>query len=269
MLIAHPLTYTTSPSPSPSPPRSLSKDDWKTRFSLAGAKTIGHGSSGVVFAIDEQRVIKVFSLEEEGVLDLERERAIYDKLQIDGKSSSYVVKFEEQWGSGLIMERLTGTLRQHLRKLGPFTTPFYARRWIREFCKGLAFLHENDILHGDIGCQNILLDTDDHIKLCDFAGSKLGDEEAWISYEVRSQHPHFVGKQPTAQTEIFALGSVIYEIWTCRPPYASEPDLVVQQKFLERDFPLSSLNDATIHEVVGKCWLGDYTSVAEVCMDIE
>jgi serine/threonine protein kinase len=257
-----------SPSPSRSPER-IPIDNWKRGFSFIGATSVGHGGSGSVFAIDNARVIKVFSEDYEGQMDLARERAIYEKLQTGGRLSPYIVTFYEEWASGLVLERLDSTLRQHLAQLPQSMTPSHADQWIRESCKGLAFLHENGVLHSDIGCQNILLGTDNHTKLCDFAGSKIEDEDAWISYEVRSQHPGYIGKQPTEETEIFALGSVIFEIWTCRPPYASDPDSVVRKRFSARDFPLSFIEEVSVREIVETCWNGGNRSVAEVCEKFE
>ncbi|KAG0646487.1 Serine threonine-kinase [Hyphodiscus hymeniophilus] len=250
-------------------PRTQNRDEWKANFSFAGSSWVGHGGSGSVFAIDDDRVIKVFSQDEEGQMDLEREWMIYDKLQSGGYSSRNVIKFYEQWASGLVLERLSCTLRQHLAKLPQCTRASSAPQWIRECCEGLVYLHQNGVLHSDLGCQNILLGKDNHAKLCDFAGSKVGDDEAWISYEARSQHPDYLGSQPTQETELFALGSVIFEIWTCRPPYVSEADSSVYQKFLKRDFPLSSIEDQAIQEIVSKCWNGVYNSVTEVCDELD
>jgi len=269
MLVALGNTLSESCSRSPSPQIILNRDEWKRKFSFVGATSVGHGGSGSVFAIDEKRVIKVFSQDDEGQMDLERERTIYDRLQSGGTHSKYILWFEEQWASGLVLERMVGTLRQHLAMSSQSATPPTAPQWVRESCEGLAFLHENGVFHSDIGCQNILLGTDNHVKLCDFAGSRIGDQEAWISYEVRSQHPDYLGRQPTAETEIFALGSVVFEIWTCRPPYASEPDSVVRQKFSARQFPLSSIGDPALRDVAKKCWNGAYSRVTQVCKELE
>lgn len=266
MLAVQGVRLSTSPSRSP---ETIPKDSWKRGFSFIGATSVGHGGSGSVFAIDSARVIKVFSRDDEGQMDLERERAIYERLQSGGRLSPYILTFYEEWASGLVLERLHSTLRQHLAQLPRFATSSSASQWIEESCNGLAFLHENGVFHSDIGCQNILLGTDNHAKLCDFAGSKIGDEDAWISYEVRSQHPDYIGKQPTEETEIFALGSVIFEIWTCRPPYASDPDPVVREKFSACEFPLSFIEEVSVREIVRRCWSSDYRSVAEVCKIFE
>ena len=267
MLAAQVLTH---PPPGSRSHRTIhDKDEWKRHFSFSEATTVGHGCSGLVFAIDEERVIKMFTDDEEGTMDLERERMVYDKLQSDENFSDRIVRFEEQWESGLILERLAGTLRQHLRKLPQSATPPSARQWARETCEGLAFLHQHGVLHSDFGCQNILLGANNHVKLCDFAGSKIGNHDAWISYEVRSQRPSESGKQPTEKSELFALGSVIFEIWTCRPPYASEPHSAVLQKFSAGEFPISYIKDTVVRGIVARCWTGSYGTATEVHDDLD
>lgn len=258
----------TSPYKSRSPP---SRDHWKRSFSFATAKSIGRGTSGTIFAVDDTRVIKVFAEDEEGQLDLVREKEIFDKLQIP-VSSQYIINCEEQWYSGLVLERLVTTLRELLKdfaKNSPDTQHPLALQWSLESCRGLAFLHQRGVLHGDIGCQNILISDKGHAKLCDFAGSSIGDKHAWVAYEIRSQHPLYSGQQPRIETEIFAIGSLLFEIWTLRRPYASETDPVVKKKFLAGDFPIDSVKGLDIEKIISKCWQGGYHAVSAICKDIE
>jgi len=225
-----------------------------------------------VFAIDEERVIKVFPEDTEGRRDLERELAIYHKLE-GGKGSEHIVKFYEEWESGLVLERHNSTLRQLLSLPRDLLPTQITLQWTQGIGHGLNGLHSKEILHGDLGCQNIMVDSSNRTKLCDFAGSRFRDgdtwKDAWISYEVRSQHPQYRGRQPTIETEIFAFGSVVFEIWTSQPPYATESDAVVRRKFLAQDFPLLMIEDFRIRDVVRKCWTGEYERVAEICNDLE
>jgi serine/threonine protein kinase len=192
--------------------QSLSKTDgnWKESFSFYDAQSVGRGSSGSVLAINQDLVIKIFSEDEEGQLDFDREREIYYELQRDG-GSRYIVKFLEVWEDGLVLERLKSSLRFRLREksLPKFTVRM---RWLVQACKALGFLHARNIMHGDIGCHNLLVDKKGHLKLCDFAGSKRARETARICYEIRGQHPDYRVGQPTAKTEIFALVSFGYAV---------------------------------------------------------
>jgi serine/threonine protein kinase len=251
--------------------RGLSSDSWKEDFSFINATCVGRGGSGSVFAIDKERVIKVFPGDEEGERDLERELAIYRKIQ-SGEEDQNIVKFYERWESGLVLQRHKSTLRQVLSS-AMVVPPLFALQWSQEICRGLKRLHSKDILHGDLGCQNIMVNSDSHAVLCDFAGSGFRDgdtwNDAWISYEVRSQHPNYRGQQPTVETEIFAFGSVLFEIWTSQRPYALDSDAAVRKKFLAQDFPVHLIEHLRIREMVRKCWTGNYETVSAICGDLE
>jgi serine/threonine protein kinase len=183
----------------------LAKDHWKHSFDSYDAPIIGRGSSGYVFEIDQDLVFKEFSEDEEGQLDFERETSIYGDLQ-RGSGSPYITKLIEKWRDGLVLERHSCTLRSRLQEKRPFSIE-RRTQWVIEACKGLAFLHQNGIMHGDVGCHNFLVDKEGYIKLCDFAGSKRKGEIARVCYEVRGQHPDYRVGQPTSTTEVFSLVS--------------------------------------------------------------
>jgi serine/threonine protein kinase len=185
--------------------RSAIDERWKLTFDSYDAPSIGRGSSGSILAINKSLVIKVFADDEEGQMDLERETSIYEILQADTRSP-YIVHFIEQWHFGIVMERLDYSLRVYLRQK-PTHSVQKALSWVHDACKGLDFLHSKGIMHGDVGCHNFLINGKQHLKLCDFAGSKREGETARICYEVRGQHPDYQSGQPTRVTELFALVS--------------------------------------------------------------
>jgi serine/threonine protein kinase len=264
-----PVSYQVSPGTPRSP---QSRDEWKKTFSFTTARSIGRGASGTVFAINDELVIKAFGRDAEAQSHLAREREIFNKLQ-GHFISEYIVHYKEEWASGLVLERLDGTLRDLLKTCVPSDScqaqHSSALTWSLECCRGFAFLHDNGIIHGDIGCQNVLVSADKHAKICDFAGSKIGEEDAWVAYEIRSQHPHYSGDQPTITTEIFAIGSLLFEIWTRNPPYFRDPDSLVKEKFRAGDFPLDRISNQNVGRIVHMCWTEGYRSVSEICEDLE
>jgi len=44
---------------------------------------------------------------------------------------------------------------------------------MKNICLGLAHIHARSVLHRDIKLDNVLLDTDGGVKLCDFGVSKI------------------------------------------------------------------------------------------------
>ena len=124
------------------------------------------------------------------------------------------------------------------------------------------------MLQGDIGCHNLLLDNDDNVKLCDFAGSSIDGSKPYVGYGKGFKRPTADPDKINIDDELFALGSTIYEIWTTRRPYQEEPDDAVDEHFRNQQFPedLMNLPPASI---VTKCWRGHYTSAAEIIANLK
>lgn len=80
------------------------------------------------------------------------------------------------------------------------------------------------VLQVDIGTHNMLLDWHENMKLADFAGASIGGSEPSIVSGTRAEHPSFPSSKPSIQTEIFALGSTLYEIETTHSPYHDKMD---------------------------------------------
>jgi serine/threonine protein kinase len=264
-------TRHTSSHQRPSSTSPTNKDGWKKTFSFLKADPIGRGASGTVFAINHTWAIKVFGRDIEAQSHLARENEIFDKLQSQAPSE-YIIYCKEQWASGLVLERLDTTLRNLLRKFGKLDSESHhpsALRWSLECARGFTFLHDNGVIQGDIGCQNVMVSASGHAKLCDFAGSKIDQKDAWVAYEIRSQHPRYIGQQPTITTELFAIGSLLFEIWTATPPYADMPDSLVKEKFLACEFPIDCIKYPRMKEVIRKCWSGEYNTAHDVCDSIQ
>ncbi|KAG6815249.1 hypothetical protein H0H87_003613 [Tephrocybe sp. NHM501043] len=114
--------------------------------------------------------------------------------------------------------------------------------------KGLAYLHQNGVIHGDLkGLQaNILIDNTGHARLCDFGMSSVSNEDviAWSTQSrgaskggsIRWQAPELfivaksdneeepdVATNSTA-TDVYAWGCVCIEIFTGQVPFAQYPN---------------------------------------------
>ena len=82
--------------------------------------------------------------------------------------------------------------------------------------KGLAYLHQNDIVHGDVKGVNALVTLDQRVVLCDFGLAKL-DSTANTSTGGRGtlywQSPELMEGGPrTKEADVYAFGIMMYEV---------------------------------------------------------
>jgi serine/threonine-protein kinase len=89
----------------------------------------------------------------------------------------------------------------------------------RQLCAGLAASHERGVLHRDLKPANIMLDGRGHARITDFGlatalladGHGVGEVAGTPAYMAPEQ---IEGKPVSVQTDIYALGLVLYEIFT-------------------------------------------------------
>lgn len=92
-------------------------------------------------------------------------------------------------------------------------------QWACDAAEGLHLLHSHGIIHSDLKPENLLLDSNSRLKIIDFSGSSFDGIVGSAIESSRFFLPRPWEEPPTVRTDIFALGSTIYEIVTGRQPY--------------------------------------------------
>ncbi len=96
----------------------------------------------------------------------------------------------------------------------------------RQLCAGLAAAHAKGVLHRDLKPANIMLDGRGQVVMTDFGLAGLSDEIRGA--EIRSGTPAYMapeqlsGKEVTAQSDIYSLGLVLYEVFTGKRAFTAE-----------------------------------------------
>jgi serine/threonine protein kinase/Tol biopolymer transport system component len=185
--------------------------------------------------------------------------------------------------SYLVMEFLEGeTLADRLLK-GPLTLPQFFKISI-EICEGLEKAHRNGIVHRDLKPSNIML-TKSGAKLMDFglakptlqvatsvaglsvtistpAGSQPLTAQGTVLGTFQFMSPEQAeGREADARSDIFSLGTVLYEMLTGKRAFEGKTAASVMAAVLERDpAPVSSIQPAipaTLDRIVKTCLAKD------------
>lgn len=129
----------------------------------------------------------------------------------------------------LVMERVRGrTLRRLLAEMG--TVPEALVREIgRQAASGLAALHGAGVVHRDMKPENLLLTDDRRLRIMDLGVAKVLGADAGLTVEgqfVGSLHyaapEQVAGADVGPAADLYALGTVLFELATGRPPFAGD-----------------------------------------------
>ncbi len=218
-------------------------------------RPVGSGGMGRVYeafdrVLEEPVAIKVLRAELTGDPEVAR-RFLYEIKLARRVSHSRVCRIHEYGeADGLAfisMEYISGlSLKMHLAA----ETPSLSHKFdlVLQIAEGLAAIHQHGIVHRDLKSANIMVDQRGAVKILDFgiakqtdggtAGLTAGDR---IFGTPEYMSPEQVeGGAADARSDIYALGCVIFEIFTGRPPFQAETPYATLLKHLKEPPPLDT-----------------------------
>ncbi|KAJ3485630.1 hypothetical protein NLI96_g4832 [Meripilus lineatus] len=153
--------------------------------------------------------------------------------------------------SGIILSMVlpwmeNGNVRQYLNKKMK-EAQFRARyipsiiQWLLEIVQGLAYLHLEGVVHGDLRGVNILVDSTGNMKLTDFGMAVIAEATqshtgtrgsyAWLAPEVIDPD-HFGLKhaQSTFASDIYSFACVCVELFSRESPFSGVRDAQIIRK---------------------------------------
>ncbi len=167
-------------------------------------------------------------------------------------SSPYIVNIYD-WGQDegsyyIVMEYIRGIdLKTAIEQHGAIDQRKVAEI-ASQICAGLSVAHEYDVIHRDIKPQNIMIQPDGNIKIMDFGIAKAGNTSMTATGAVLGTANYVSpeqaqGKQPTAASDLYSLGILMYEAATGRLPFIGDDAIAVALKQInEEPIPPSKIN---------------------------
>ena len=198
---------------------------------------LGSGGIGVVYAaqhvsLGHEVAIKVLrgAAAKDGseIARLRREAQI--QTHIEHRNVARVLDLDQMPDGSIyvVMERLHGrTLADKMAKDG-VVAPGLVIRALIDVCRGLAAVHEKNVVHRDLKPGNIFLCDDGATKVLDFGMSKLATAEALTQEGYTLGTPEYmapeqcIGAAVEPRTDLYSLGVVVYEALTARLPISSQ-----------------------------------------------
>ena len=102
-----------------------------------------------------------------------------------------------------------------LKRIGRFPED-RALEVARQICAGLGAAHERGVVHRDFKPANVMLDGDGRVRITDFGLAGMSGESLRAGTPAYMAPEQLAGQEVTARSDIYALGLVLYEVFTGR-----------------------------------------------------
>ncbi len=190
---------------------------------------------------------------------------------------------EEDGKSFIVMEYVEGkTLKDLLEEKGRLT-PYQAVKIACDIAAGLSHAHKRNIIHCDIKPHNILITENMMPKIADFGIARMISSMTMVYTNSVIGSVHYLspeqasGKPITAQSDIYSLGIVLYEMLTGHVPFDGNTAVAVAMMHVEKTPPpLSTFVDGLpecLQRVIDKALAKDltkrYATAGEMWQDLK
>ena len=219
---------------------------------------LGKGGMGMVYKahdreLEETVAIKVLRAEFAKTPEMARRFRHEIKLarKVTHRNVCRIHDFGEDGGVFYIsMEFVEGTdLKQLIRDRGGFLPPEEAFDVAIQVADGLQAIHDVGIVHRDLKAANIMRDQRGFVRLMDFGIAKITGADRSSGGGITSTGqimgtPEYMspeqceGQKIDHRSDIYALGVVVYEIFTGQVPFRGDTPVATLFKHIQDPVPL-------------------------------
>ena len=212
-----------------------------------------------------------------------REQEIGEKLDHPGVMK--VFKDARRSRIYMVMEWVEGQLLRNLLAAAGKLPPDRAARITARVCDALDYIHTNGVVHRDMKPENIMVDSEDRIKLIDF-GIAANEGSRRLTFAKLSNvmgTPDYIspeqvkGKRGNARSDIYAMGVMLYEMLTGKVPFTgNNAFLIMNERLLNNPVPPREIDPSispALQEIIYRALERDpknrYGSAREFAWDLE
>jgi len=205
---------------------------------------LGKGGMGSVYKVFDEKIkekVALKLLKPEIASDEETIERFSNELRFARKISHRSVcrmydLSEEEGAHYITMEYVPGEdLKRLIRKVGQLSagkTIFIAK----QVCEGLAEAHRLGVVHRDLKPQNIMVDEEGNSRIMDFGIARSLKTKGITRAGVMIGTPEYMSpeqaevKEVDQRSDIYSLGSILYEMVTGQVPFEGETALSIAMK---------------------------------------
>jgi predicted Ser/Thr protein kinase len=253
-------------------------------------RKLGHGGMGTVYqARDDEldRTVAIKLLDRRFDLSLEnhdlllQEARTVAKLRHPAIVPVYDMGTTAEGESFLVMEYVQGDSLAHRLASGRVAHVLAVNVTI-QLADALGAAHEQGFLHRDVKPANVLLEPGDRVRVTDFGLALRLDEFSGDAARASGTLPYMApeqlrGQQVDARSDIWAIGVILYEMLTGRPPFLASSPEELGTAIIEREpVPPRAIDDrisrrleTTCLKCLRKAAAERYSTVAGLIVDLQ
>jgi eukaryotic-like serine/threonine-protein kinase len=248
-------------------------------------RELGRGAMGVVYrAFDPvvERSVAVKTIR----LDVQDSEELLHRLKREAKSigqlehPNIVTLYEAGEWSGLFylaMQFIQGeTLQDRITRQQWFTLK-EVQEILAQICAGLGYAHQRGVIHRDIKPANIMITREGTVKLTDFGIAKVAGTGTTSTGLVVGTPSYMspeqaLGKPLDGRSDIFSLGSILYELMSGEKAFPGQNVTTVMYKIVhEAPTPIAALQpglDPAVEMIIQKALAKNPAERFQTCAEL-
>ena len=111
----------------------------------------------------------------------------------------------------------------------------------KDICEGMESAHNANVIHRDLKPNNVMINDEDQLKIVDFgiaaasqsSDTKLTKTGLLVGTPTYMSPEQVLGKEIDEKTDIYSLGTIMYEMLTGRPPYSGKDSMSIMYQHVQ------------------------------------
>lgn len=216
-------------------------------------KCLGNGSYGSVYLVKAYKNNKNYAMKRISTYNMgeKHKRNLLNEIRIlKHCECPYILKLVN-----VVVNFTNIDIITHFARYGDFLYIIKRRRQLRfeeqliwsyfiQVSLGLKYLHNNNIIHRDIKCGNIFLNSGDSVVIGDLGSSKIINQQT-LNCTNNVGTPYYMcpqimtNQEYSKDADIWGLGCFLFEIITFKPPFTANTYAILSRKIQNKQFSVN------------------------------
>lgn len=220
-------------------------------------KQLGKGGFASTFLAEDLKTESKVVIKLPDVMQL-GDPAVYERFRreisigkiLDNPDIPKALTFSEGNPPYIVMEYAEGESLADIMRRKKYFSVDEAVKLTVNLLKTLYYCHQKGIYHRDIKPENLMLGLDDHLKIIDFGISNIkgSPRVTYRGFSSLTGTPEYMapeqikGERGGPETDIYAVGCLIYNLLAGVPPFTNDNPLTVMYQHMTADIrPLTEI----------------------------